>query len=98
MLAHNGEINTLRGNVNLMKAREGVMKNNYFGANLKRLYPVVEPNLSDSGSCDCVLEFLVQAGGRSLPEVSSHPVYRSSHKYVGNFSNIHRHRCSVFIT
>ncbi|ODN06304.1 Glutamate synthase [NADH], amyloplastic [Orchesella cincta] len=68
MLAHNGEINTLRGNVNLMKAREGVMKNKHFGANLKRLYPVVEPNLSDSGSCDCVLEFLVQAGGRKLPE------------------------------
>lgn len=40
-----------------------------FGANLKRLYPVVEPNLSDSGSVDCVLEFLVKAGGRSLPEV-----------------------------
>lgn len=54
-----------------MKAREGVMKSKTFGANLKRLYPVVEPNLSDSGSVDCVLEFLVQAGGRSLPEVST---------------------------
>jgi glutamate synthase domain-containing protein 1 len=53
-----------------MKAREGVMKNAVFGANLQRLYPVVEPNLSDSGCVDCVLEFLVQAGGRSLPEVS----------------------------
>jgi len=52
-----------------MKAREGVMKSKLFGANLKRLYPVVEPNLSDSGSVDCVLEFLVKAGGRSLPEV-----------------------------
>jgi glutamate synthase (NADPH/NADH) len=69
MLAHNGEINTLQGNVNYMKAREGVMKSKMFGANLKRLYPVVEPNLSDSGSADCVLEFLVNAGGRSLPEV-----------------------------
>jgi len=45
------------------------MKNQVFGANLQRLYPVVEPNLSDSGSVDCVLEFLIQAGGRSLPEV-----------------------------
>uniref|UniRef100_A0A6P7GF34 glutamate synthase (NADH) n=1 Tax=Diabrotica virgifera virgifera TaxID=50390 RepID=A0A6P7GF34_DIAVI len=68
MLAHNGEINTLRGNVNLMKAREGVMKNEDLGNKLKTLYPVVEPNLSDSGSADCVLEFLVHAGNRTLPE------------------------------
>lgn len=69
VLAHNGEINTLRGNVNFMKAREGVMKSEVFGEDLKKLYPVVEPNLSDSGSADCVLEFLVMAGNRSLPEV-----------------------------
>uniref|UniRef100_A0AAG5D446 Glutamate synthase [NADH] n=1 Tax=Anopheles atroparvus TaxID=41427 RepID=A0AAG5D446_ANOAO len=68
VLAHNGEINTLRGNVNLMKAREGVMKSESYGDELKKLYPVVEPNLSDSGSCDCVLEFLTQVGNRSLPE------------------------------
>ncbi|XP_055532181.1 uncharacterized protein LOC129722612 [Wyeomyia smithii] len=68
VLAHNGEINTLRGNVNFMKAREGVMKSELFGDELKKLYPVVEPNLSDSGSCDCVLEFLTQVGNRSLPE------------------------------
>ncbi|XP_058126066.1 uncharacterized protein LOC131282547 [Anopheles ziemanni] len=68
VLAHNGEINTLRGNVNLMKAREGVMKSEQFGDELKKLYPVVEPNLSDSGSCDCVLEFLTHVGNRSLPE------------------------------
>lgn len=69
MIAHNGEINTLRGNVNFMKAREGVMKNEEFGDTLQQLYPVVEPNLSDSGSADCVLEFLVYAGNRELPEV-----------------------------
>uniref|UniRef100_T1IMC7 glutamate synthase (ferredoxin) n=1 Tax=Strigamia maritima TaxID=126957 RepID=T1IMC7_STRMM len=67
-LAHNGEINTLRGNINLMQAREGVMKSSIFGDDLKKLYPVVEPGLSDSGSFDCVLEFLVMAGGRLLPE------------------------------
>lgn len=67
-LAHNGEINTLRGNVNLMQAREGVMKSHIFGNDLSKLYPVVEPDLSDSGSVDCVLEFLVMAGERSLPE------------------------------
>mgnify|MGYP003729734863 CR=1 FL=1 len=67
VLAHNGEINTLRGNVNFMKAREGVMKSPHF-KDIKSLYPVVEPNLSDSGAVDCVLEFLSLAGGRSLPE------------------------------
>ena len=67
-LAHNGEINTLRGNVNLMKAREGVMDSDKFGEDLKRLYPVVEADLSDSGSMDCCVEFLMQAGDRSLPE------------------------------
>ena len=71
MLAHNGEINTLRGNVNYMKAREGVMKSEKLGEELPMIYPVVEPNLSDSGSVDCVLEFLVMAGGRILPEVSA---------------------------
>lgn len=70
LLAHNGEINTLRGNVNFMKAREGVMSSQIYGDQLKLLYPVVEPNLSDSGSADCVLEFLVMAGQRSLPEVN----------------------------
>lgn len=68
VLAHNGEINTLRGNVNLMKAREGVMKSEKFGNDLKKLYPVVEPGMSDSGSADCVLEFLTAAGERSMPE------------------------------
>lgn len=68
MLAHNGEINTLRGNVNLMKAREGVMRSPYI-EDMQSLYPVVEPNLSDSGSLDCVLEFIVMAGKRDLPEV-----------------------------
>lgn len=51
-----------------MRAREGVMKNRFYGADLKKLYPVVEPEMSDSGSLDNVLEFLVMAGGRSLPE------------------------------
>lgn len=52
-----------------MKAREGVMSSKIYGDSLKQLYPVVEPNLSDSGAADCVLEFLVMVGQRSLPEV-----------------------------
>ena len=69
MMAHNGEINTLRGNVNWMHAREGVLDSDTFGENLKSLYPIVEPDLSDSGSFDNVLEFLVM-NGRSLPEAA----------------------------
>lgn len=67
-IAHNGEINTLRGNVNLTRAREGIMESDIFGSGLKKLFPIVEPNLSDSGSFDCVLEFLTMASERSLPE------------------------------
>lgn len=68
-IAHNGEINTLRGNINQMRAREGMMKSNAFDDELlHKLYPVIEANMSDSGSLDNVLEFLVMAGGRSLPE------------------------------
>ncbi|XP_067951479.1 uncharacterized protein [Watersipora subatra] len=67
-LCHNGEINTLRGNVNLMRAREGVMKSNIYGDDLSKLYPVVEHGMSDSGSLDNALEFLIHAGERSLPE------------------------------
>ena len=69
MLAHNGEINTLRGNKNLMTAREGVMWSSKFGDELQKLYPVIEEGMSDSGCVDNVLEFLCMAGGRELPEV-----------------------------
>ncbi|XP_033635249.1 putative glutamate synthase [NADPH] [Asterias rubens] len=67
-ISHNGEINSLRGNSNLMHAREGVMNSAVYGDKLKRLYPVVEEKMSDSGQFDNVLEFLIMAGGRTLPE------------------------------
>lgn len=70
MVAHNGEINTLRGNINLMRAREGVMHNKLFGDDLQKIYPVVEHGMTDSGSFDNVLEFLVRVGGRCLPEAA----------------------------
>uniref|UniRef100_A0A0N5A8L5 glutamate synthase (NADH) n=1 Tax=Syphacia muris TaxID=451379 RepID=A0A0N5A8L5_9BILA len=70
MLAHNGEINTLRGNINFMHAREGVMKSEIFGDKLQKLYPVIEQGSTDSGCFDNVLEFLVKAGKRSLPEAA----------------------------
>ncbi|KAG0086967.1 glutamate synthase [NADH] [Podila epicladia] len=66
--AHNGEINTLRGNKNYMRAREGVMSSDYFGADLKKLYPIIEEGGSDSSAFDNVLELLVINGVLSLPE------------------------------
>ena len=49
-LAHNGEINTIRGNRNWMNAREGVLKSKVYGENLKKLFPIISPNGSDSAS------------------------------------------------
>ena len=66
MIAHNGEINTLRGNVNWMSARESQLASELFGDDLARILPVVRPGGSDSGTFDNVLELLVLAG-RSLP-------------------------------
>ncbi|XP_059428505.1 glutamate synthase [NADH], amyloplastic isoform X1 [Corylus avellana] len=70
ILGHNGEINTLKGNINWMKAREGLLKCNELGLSeneLKKLLPFVDGSSSDSGAFDGVLELLVRAG-RSLPE------------------------------
>ena len=66
--AHNGEINTLRGNKNWMRAREGVLKSEFFGDELDMLYPIVEDGGSDSAAFDNVLELLVINGVLSLPE------------------------------
>ena len=61
MLAHNGEINTIRGNRQWMKSRESVLKSDQLG-DLAPLYPIVQPNMSDSASLDNVLEFLLMSG------------------------------------
>jgi glutamate synthase domain-containing protein 2/glutamate synthase domain-containing protein 1/glutamate synthase domain-containing protein 3 len=66
-LAHNGEINTLRGNRNAMQAREGTMVSELFGEDLKKLYPIMREGGSDSAQFDNALEFLVLTG-RELPE------------------------------
>ena len=66
-MSHNGEINTIEGNINWMRAREGNMESSIFGDRLKELFPIVEPNCSDSGNFDNVLEFLALSG-RSLEE------------------------------
>ena len=66
-MSHNGEINTLLGNKNAMNARQGVVASELFGADLAKLFPVVEPDCSDSGTFDNVLEFLLMTG-RTLQE------------------------------
>ncbi len=67
LLAHNGEINTIRGNRGWMEARESVLSTPTLG-NIKEISPIIQPGMSDSASLDNVLEFLVMSG-LSLPHV-----------------------------
>jgi len=68
-LAHNGEINTVEGNQNWMRAREGTMASPLFGDDLAKLYPILRDGASDSARFDNALEFLVLSG-RELPEAA----------------------------
>ena len=65
-IAHNGEINTIRGNVNWMYARQAMCQSDLFGPDIKKIMPIVDGEGSDSGMMDNCLEFLTLAG-RSLP-------------------------------
>ena len=65
-LQHNGEINTLRGNINWMAAREGMLASEAFGDDLPKLLPVIQPGQSDTACMDNALELLLHTG-RSLP-------------------------------
>ena len=62
MVAHNGEINTVKGNFNWMRAREGVMKSPVLGADLKKLYPITFEGQSDTATFDNALELLTMSG------------------------------------
>ncbi|MFN8389688.1 MAG: glutamate synthase-related protein [Bdellovibrionota bacterium] len=64
-LCHNGEINTLQGNLNSLRAREAALASDVFGQDLQKVLPLIAPGLSDSASLDALFELLVQ-GGRSL--------------------------------
>jgi glutamate synthase domain-containing protein 2/glutamate synthase domain-containing protein 1/glutamate synthase domain-containing protein 3 len=66
MVAHNGEVNTLRGNINWMKARESQLASELFGADMEKIVPVVREGGSDSAIFDNVLELLVLSG-RPIP-------------------------------
>src|SRR3954469_9694919 len=65
-IAHNGEINTVKGNRNWMRAREALLASDVIPGDLERLFPIATPDASDSASFDEVLE-LLHLGGRSLP-------------------------------
>jgi len=65
-IAHNGEINTLTGNINWMRAREGLLQSSVYGDDLRKLLPVIREGGSDTATFDNVLEFLHMTG-RSLP-------------------------------
>ncbi len=66
LLAHNGEINTVKGNRNWMRAREALLGTDLIPGDIERLFPICTPDASDSASFDEVLE-LLHLGGRSLP-------------------------------
>jgi len=67
-IAHNGEINTLRGNVNWMYARQSLLRSPLFGDDIQKLHPIIAPDGSDSANFDNAVELLLQSG-RSLPHV-----------------------------
>jgi len=62
MIAHNGEINTVKGNYNWLRAREGIMSSPVLGDDLRKVYPVVYPGQSDTATFDNCLELLTMAG------------------------------------
>lgn len=66
-MCHNGEINTLRGNISRMRSREELMKSDVFGDDIKKLFPIILEGKSDSASMDMVVELLLMTG-RTLPE------------------------------
>lgn len=66
-MCHNGEINTLRGNVSRMKSREDLLESEWFGEDIKKILPIILPGKSDSATMDMVVELLLMTG-RSLPE------------------------------
>src|SRR5690349_8793450 len=61
-ICHNGEINTLRGNINWMHARQSVLASPLFGSDIKKLFPIIQPGGSDSMAFDNALELLVMSG------------------------------------
>jgi glutamate synthase (NADPH) large chain len=89
MLAHNGEINTLRGNINWMKSHEIRMAASTFGDEAAYVKPVIQPRGSDSAALDNVFELLVRAG-RSAPMAKTLLIPEAWSKQEGTMSKAHR--------
>lgn len=96
-IAHNGEINTLRGNINWMRAREGLLKSDLFGDALRDIYPVIVPGGSDSAALDNVFELLVLSG-RSIAQVVMMmiPYAWQQHRFVdGRIKDFYQYHASI---
>jgi len=68
VMCHNGEINTVKGNCNWMNTRQGLFKSELFGDDIEKIFPIIQPGLSDSACLDQAVELLYHTG-RSLPHV-----------------------------
>ncbi|MCL5674525.1 MAG: glutamate synthase large subunit [Candidatus Omnitrophica bacterium] len=95
-LAHNGEINTLRGNINWTKAREGLLKSGLFSNEIENIKPVIVPGGSDSASLDNIFELLTLSG-RSLPHAMMMLIpaaYEQDNSMSGEIRDFYRyHAC-----
>ncbi len=93
MIAHNGEINTVEGNRNWMKAREGSLSSDFYGEDVEKLKPILEGDASDSASADNALEAIMMSGRDILHSITMmipeawradeeiHPEWRSYYEY-----------------
>ena len=70
-MCHNGEINTLRGNISRMRAREELMKSDVFGEDIKKLFPIILEGKSDSASMDMVIELLLMSSPKTSLFINS---------------------------
>ena len=96
MLAHNGEINTRRGNVNWMHAREAELEANFWGADIDLLKPIIQPGGSDSAELDNALEALVMSGRSILHAMTMlvPPAWRSDKSMPPELQGFYEyHRC-----
>ncbi len=97
-IAHNGEINTLRGNANWMHARQSILASPLFGDDLKKLFPINPPGASDSSSLDNVLELLTQCGRVAAPchvHADSRSVGRQPHMMPAEKQAFYEYHCSL---
>jgi glutamate synthase (NADPH/NADH) large chain len=96
-VAHNGEINTVRGNINWMHARQSILESEVFGADIDKLFPIHSAGVSDSAAFDNVLELLVQAG-RSLPHAVAMLIpeaWSSNPHMAGDKKAFYEYHCSL---